>query len=56
MKNDNFVLHKEYSNMLNGCSLKANLMLIEVDISEYFIAFCTRKTTKEHAGKRAWLV
>jgi hypothetical protein len=51
MKNDKFVLHKEYSNILNGCSSKANRMSIEVEISEHFIAFCTRKTTKEHAGK-----
>jgi len=53
MKNDKFVLHKEYFNILNVCSLKANPMSIEVDISEHFIAFCTRKTTKEHAGKHS---
>ena len=43
MKNDKFVLHKAYSNILNGCSLKANPMSIEVDISEYFIAFLHEK-------------
>jgi hypothetical protein len=50
IKNDNFVLHKEYSNILNVCSLKDNPMSIEVEISEHLIAFCTGKTTKEHAG------
>lgn len=55
MKNDKFVLHKEYSNtkcILNVCSLKDNPRSIEVDISEHFIA--REKQLKNTQSNRAW--